>query len=37
MMDPADVADEIVHSLRRPPTVLGQNLIVTPRVEYFPR
>jgi NAD(P)-dependent dehydrogenase (short-subunit alcohol dehydrogenase family) len=37
MMDPADVAAEIVHALRRPAGVLGQNLIFTPRVEYFPR
>jgi NAD(P)-dependent dehydrogenase (short-subunit alcohol dehydrogenase family) len=37
MMDPADVAAEIVHGLRRPTSVLGQNLIFTPRVEYFPR
>jgi NAD(P)-dependent dehydrogenase (short-subunit alcohol dehydrogenase family) len=37
MMDPADVAAEIVHALRRPSTVLGQNLIFTPRTEYFPR
>jgi NAD(P)-dependent dehydrogenase (short-subunit alcohol dehydrogenase family) len=37
MMDPGDVAAEIVHGLRRPTTVLGQNLIFTPRVENFPR
>jgi NAD(P)-dependent dehydrogenase (short-subunit alcohol dehydrogenase family) len=37
MMDPADVAAEIVHALRRPTTTLGQNLVFTPRVEYFPR
>ena len=37
MMDPADVAAEIVHGLRRPAGTLGQNLIFTPRVEYFPR
>jgi NAD(P)-dependent dehydrogenase (short-subunit alcohol dehydrogenase family) len=37
MMDPGDVAAEIVHGLRRPASVLGQNLIFTPRVEYFPR
>ena len=30
-------AAEIVHALRRPRGVLGQNLIFTPRVEYFPR
>jgi NAD(P)-dependent dehydrogenase (short-subunit alcohol dehydrogenase family) len=37
MMDPADVAAEIVHALRRPSTVYGQNLIFTPRVENYPR
>jgi NAD(P)-dependent dehydrogenase (short-subunit alcohol dehydrogenase family) len=37
MMDPADVAAEIVHGLRRPSTTLGQNLIFTPRVENYPR
>lgn len=37
MMDPADVAAEIVHALSRPSTVLGQNLIFTPRPENFPR
>jgi NAD(P)-dependent dehydrogenase (short-subunit alcohol dehydrogenase family) len=37
MMAPEDVAAEIVHGLRRPASVLGQNLIFTPRVEYFPR
>ena len=37
MMEPSDVAAEIVHALRRPSTVVGQNLIFTPRVEYFPR
>ncbi len=37
MMDPAEVAAEIVHALQRPRGVLGQNLIFTPRVEYFPR
>jgi NAD(P)-dependent dehydrogenase (short-subunit alcohol dehydrogenase family) len=37
MMDPADVAAEIVHALRRPSTVTGQNLIFTPRPENFPR
>ena len=36
-MQPAEVADEIVHALRRPRGVLGQNLIFTPRPEYFPR
>ncbi len=37
MMDPGDVAAEVVHGLKRPRSVLGQNLIFTPRVEYFPR
>jgi NAD(P)-dependent dehydrogenase (short-subunit alcohol dehydrogenase family) len=37
MMDPADVAVEIVHALQRPSTVTGQNLIFTPRPEVFPR
>jgi len=37
MMDPADVAAEIVHALSRPSTVTGQNLIFTPRPEVFPR
>ncbi|SDT26352.1 NAD(P)-dependent dehydrogenase, short-chain alcohol dehydrogenase family [Friedmanniella luteola] len=37
MMDPSEVAAEIVHALGRPRGVLGQNLIFTPRVEYFPR
>ncbi|WP_375429870.1 SDR family NAD(P)-dependent oxidoreductase [uncultured Friedmanniella sp.] len=37
MMDPADVAAEILHALQRPSTVLGQNLIFTPRPENFPR
>jgi NAD(P)-dependent dehydrogenase (short-subunit alcohol dehydrogenase family) len=37
MMDPADVAVEIVHALQRPSTVTGQNLIFTPRPENFPR
>jgi len=35
MMEPTDVAAEIVHALSRPKTVVGQNLIFTPRVEYF--
>jgi NAD(P)-dependent dehydrogenase (short-subunit alcohol dehydrogenase family) len=37
MMEPSDVAAEIVHALRRPSTVVGQNLIFTPRVENYPR
>jgi len=37
MMDPADVAAEIVHAVSRPSTVTGQNLIFTPRPEIFPR
>jgi NAD(P)-dependent dehydrogenase (short-subunit alcohol dehydrogenase family) len=37
MMDPADVAAEVVHALRRPRSVIGQNLIFTPRPENFPR
>lgn len=37
MMEPADVAAEIVHALSRPAGVLGQNLIFTPRVENYPR
>ena len=37
MMDPAEVAAEIVHALRRPRGVLGQNLVFTPRVENYPR
>ena len=37
MMDPRDVAAEIVHAMKRPRGVLGQNLIFTPRVENYPR
>ena len=37
MMDPADVAAEIIHGLRRPAGVLGQNLVFTPTVENYPR
>lgn len=37
MMEPAQVAAEIVHGLSRPSGVLGQNLIFTPRVENYPR
>lgn len=37
MMDPADVAAEILHALQRPSTVLGQNLVFTPRPENYPR
>lgn len=37
MMDPADVAAEIVHALQRPRTVVGQNLVFTPRPENYPR
>lgn len=37
MMEPADVAAEIVHALSRPSSVLGQNLVFTPRVENYPR
>jgi NAD(P)-dependent dehydrogenase (short-subunit alcohol dehydrogenase family) len=37
MMDPAEVAAEILHCLRRSRGVYGQNLIVTPRVENYPR
>jgi NADP-dependent 3-hydroxy acid dehydrogenase YdfG len=37
MMDPDDVAAEVVHALRRPRSVIGQNLIFTPRPENFPR
>jgi len=37
MMDPAVVAAEIVHALSRPRGVVGQNLIFTPRSEYYPR
>ena len=37
MMEPGEVAAEIVHALQRPSGVVGQNLIFTPRVENFPR
>jgi NAD(P)-dependent dehydrogenase (short-subunit alcohol dehydrogenase family) len=37
MMQPADVAAEILHALQRPRTVVGQNLVFTPRPEYYPR
>ncbi|HET9731649.1 MAG TPA: SDR family oxidoreductase [Acidimicrobiales bacterium] len=38
MMDPAEVAAEILHALRRPYTGYGQNLVVVPRLEPdFPR
>lgn len=38
MMPPSDVAAEILHCLRRPPTAYGQNLVVVPRKEPdFPR
>jgi NAD(P)-dependent dehydrogenase (short-subunit alcohol dehydrogenase family) len=37
MMDPADVAAEILHALQRPSTVVGQNLVFTPRPENYPR
>lgn len=37
MTDPSEVAAEIVHALSRQRGVLGQNLIFTPRPEYFPR
>lgn len=38
MMPPSDVAAEVLHCLRRPPTNYGQNLVVVPRREPdFPR
>jgi NAD(P)-dependent dehydrogenase (short-subunit alcohol dehydrogenase family) len=37
MMEPGDVAAEILHALSRPSGVLGQNLVFTPRVENYPR
>ena len=37
MMDPAEVATEIVHALQRPSGVVGQNLVFTPRTENYPR
>jgi NAD(P)-dependent dehydrogenase (short-subunit alcohol dehydrogenase family) len=37
MMDPAEIAAEIMHCLLRSRGVYGQNLIVTPRVENYPR
>ena len=37
MMDPTEIAAEILHCLRRSRGVYGQNLIVTPRVENYPR
>ncbi|WP_375423655.1 SDR family NAD(P)-dependent oxidoreductase [uncultured Friedmanniella sp.] len=37
MMQPDDVAAEILHALQRPRTVVGQNLIFTPRPENYPR
>jgi hypothetical protein len=37
MMDPVEIASEILHCLRRSRGVYGQNLIVTPRSENYPR
>ncbi len=37
MMQPSDVAAEILHALQRPRTVVGQNLVFTPRPENYPR
>ncbi len=37
MMDPSEIGAETLHCLRRPRGVYGQNLIVTPRVENYPR
>ena len=37
MMQAGDVAAEIVHALQRPRSVVGQNLIFTPRPENYPR
>ncbi len=37
MMDPANVARLILTAVTMPPEVVLQNLVVTPRSEYFPR